>query len=153
MQKRTLSILGLFLLTAGAAVSATSAACAQDIHADRVPAAVKTAFSGKYAPGAAKVSWEIEKGNYEANWGGKSGEDNSAQFTPAGVFVEYAQAIPMSQLPASVAPYVREHYKTRPREAAAVTDAAGAQSYEVEIKGKDLVFAKDGTFVKEEKGD
>ena len=146
MKQITLSILLSAFLAFGTA-------SAQDIHADRVPAAVKAAFSGKYAPGTAKVSWEIEKGNYEANWGGKSGEDNSAQFTPAGAFVEYAQAIPMSQLPASVVPYVRTHYKTKPREAAAVTNAAGDQTYEVEIKGKDLVFAKDGSFVKEEAGD
>lgn len=146
MKKLLLSILPFTFLAFGTA-------SAQDIHADRVPSVVRTAFYHKYAPGSVKVSWEIEKGNYEANWGGKSGEDNSAQFTPAGVFLEYAQAIPMSDLPASVVPYVKAHYKTKPREAAAVTNAAGDQTYEVEIKGKDLVFAKDGSFVKEEAGD
>src|SRR5665213_1424733 len=41
-------------------------------------------------PQAKGVSWEKEKGNYEANWGGKSGEDHSAQFTPSGEFLEIA---------------------------------------------------------------
>ena len=35
-------------------------------------------------PEAKNVGWEKENGNYEANWGGKSGEDNSVQFTPSG---------------------------------------------------------------------
>ena len=63
-----------------------------------VPPAVKTALSKKY-PNASKVTWEKENGNYEANWGGKSGEDNSVQFTPAGDFIEIVNAIPVSQLP------------------------------------------------------
>src|ERR1700704_4146946 len=72
-----------------------------------VPAAVKSALATKYpASSSAKVTWELEKGNYEANWGGKSGEDNSVQFTPSGIFVEEVDAIPIDQLPPSVAAYV-----------------------------------------------
>ncbi|WP_457287765.1 hypothetical protein [Pedobacter sp. UYP24] len=62
-------------------------------------------------PKATKASWEKEKGNYEANWGGKSGEDNSVMFTPAAAFVEIVRAIPVSSLPASIATYVKAHYK------------------------------------------
>lgn len=51
-----------------------------------VPAAVKEALSKKY-PNATKVTWEKENGNYEVTWGGKSEEDNSIQFTPAGNFI------------------------------------------------------------------
>lgn len=123
----------------------------QDIAASKVPSVVRDAFYKKYTPGHDKVSWEKEKGNYEANWGGKSGEDNAAQFTPTGTFVEYAQAIPMDQLPSGVLPYVKGHYTSPAREAAKVTNAAGVLSYEVEIKGKDLVFDAQGNFVKEEK--
>ena len=55
-------------------------------HID-VPAKVKAALQQKY-PEAKNVGWEKENGNYEANWGGKSGEDNSVQFTPSGNFIE-----------------------------------------------------------------
>lgn len=120
----------------------------QDIKAKDVPPAVKEALAKKY-PRATKVSWEKEKGNYEANWGGKSGEDTSVQFTPAGAFVEEVNAISVNQLPAEVALYVKSHYNgAKVKEAGKVTDAAGKHFFEAEIKGKDLIFDEGGKFVK-----
>jgi hypothetical protein len=127
------------------------AAFAQDLKEKDVPSVVRTALTKQF-PAAAKVSWEKEKGNYEANWGGKSGEDNSAQYTPAGGFVEIVRAIPVISLPANIATYVSSHYGgARIKEAGKVTDAGGKESYEAEIKGKDLVFDLKGNFVKEDK--
>ena len=92
------------------------------------------------------------KGNYEANWGGKSGEDNSVQFTPTGEFIEIVNAISVSELPKPVLAYVKEHYKgAKITEAGKVTDAKGKISYEAEVKGRDVIFDKDGNFVKSEK--
>ena len=123
---------------------------AQDLKTKNVPVEVKLAFSKKY-PEAAKVSWEKEKGNYEANWGGKSGEENSAQFTPTGNFVEIVKAIKITDLPASVVPYVKEHYKgEKVKEAGRVSDAAGKTMYEAEIKGGDLIFDEQGKFLKKD---
>ena len=113
-----------------------------------VPAAVKTALSNKY-PEATKVTWEKEKGNYEANWGGKSGEDNSVQFTPTGEFIEIVKAMPVSQLPQAIITYVKEHYKgAKITEAGKVTNAKGKITYEAEVNGKDLIFDENGNFVK-----
>jgi hypothetical protein len=121
---------------------------AQDLKTKDVPAVVKEALSKKY-PNSTKVSWEKEKGNYEANWGGKSGEDTSVQFTPAGEFVEEVDAIAVSQLPASVATYVKTHYNgAKIKEAGKVTDAEGNKLFEAEIKGKDLLFSQSGAFIK-----
>lgn len=115
-----------------------------------VPPVVKTALTKKY-PEASKVTWEKEKGNYEANWGGKSGEDNSVQYTPTGDFIEIVNAIPVSQLPVPVLAYVKEHYKgAKITEAGKVTDAKGKISYEAEVHGKDIVFDEKGNFVKAE---
>jgi hypothetical protein len=142
MKRSILSI----LIIAALAVNAM----AQDIKAKDVPPAVKEALAKKY-PNATKVSWEKEKGDYEANWGGKSGEDTSVQFTPAGAFVEEVDAIPVSQLPAAVAPYVKAHYNgSKIKEAGKVTDAAGRHLFEAEIKGKDLIFDESGKFVKKD---
>ena len=140
--KKTILILlpGLLLALAG---------FSQDIKEKDVPAAARTAFSKKY-PDVAKASWEKEKGNYEANWGGKSGEDHSAQFSPSGEFLEIVDAIPVSSLPADISSYVTTHYNAKIREAGKVTDKSGKQSYEVEIKGKDLIFGLDGKFIREE---
>ncbi len=125
---------------------------AQDLKEKDVPATVKAALVKKYPESKNfKVSWEKEKGNFEANWGGKSGEDNSAVFTPAAAFVELVQSIPISELPASVAPYIKQHYKgAKIKEAGKVTDASGKHMFEAEIKGKDLIFDEKGVFIKED---
>jgi hypothetical protein len=121
---------------------------AQDVKSKQVPAVVKEALAKKYTT-AIKVAWEKEKGNYEANWGGKSGEDTSVQFTPSGIFVEEVNAIPVNQLPLSVAAYVKEHYNgTKIKEAGKVTDAEGRKMFEAEIKGRDLIFDESGKFIK-----
>jgi uncharacterized protein YxeA len=136
------------ILCALAITVLTGIATAQDLKSKDVPVAVKEALAKKY-PNATKVSWEKEKGNYEANWGGKSGEDTSVQFTPAGAFVEEVDAIAVSQLPVAVAPYVKTHYHgAKIKEAGKVTDAAGHHFFEAEIKGKDLIFDENGKFVK-----
>ncbi|WP_426671386.1 PepSY-like domain-containing protein [Mucilaginibacter sp. McL0603] len=136
------------ILSAFVLATLAGSAMAQDIKAKDVPAAVKETLTKKY-PNATKVSWEKEKGNYEANWGGKSGEDTSVQFTPAGAFVEEVNAIPVSQLPAAVSAYVKTNYNgAKIKEAGKVTDAAGNHFFESEIKGKDLLFDESGKFLK-----
>jgi Putative beta-lactamase-inhibitor-like, PepSY-like len=120
-------------------------------HHITVPAVVKSSLYRKYAD-ARNVTWEKEKGNYEANWGGKSGEDKSVQFTPAGDFIEIVNAIPASQLPASTITYIKEHYKgSHISEAGKVTDAKRKLSYEVEVNRKDIIFDEKGNFVQAEK--
>lgn len=127
-------------------------ACAQDLKTADVPQNIKSACLKKFPETAkAKVSWEKEKGNYEANWGGKSGEDNSAMFTPSGNFVEIVKAISVSQLPTTALTYIKEHEKgAKIKEAGLVTDSNGTVTYEAEIKGKELVFDKEGKFLKTE---
>jgi hypothetical protein len=123
-------------------------AAAQRVKIADVPAAVKTALQQKY-PSASGVSWEKEKGNYEANWGGASHEDHSVLFTPAGAFVELVEAMPVAQLPAGVADYVHSHYPgAKITEAGKVTDSEGRTRYEAEVKGKDLLFDEKGNFLK-----
>lgn len=131
-----------------ACIILAASAMAQDIKTKDVPANVKAALVKKY-PNATKVNWEKEKGNYEANWGGKSGEDTSVQFTPAGVFVEEVDAIAVTELPAAIPAYVKAHYnRAKIKEAGKVTDANGKKMFEAEIKGKDLLFDQDGKFIK-----
>ncbi|HEY4060430.1 MAG TPA: PepSY-like domain-containing protein [Puia sp.] len=126
---------------------------AQTLKPSDVPPAVRAGFGKKY-PDATRVTWEKEKGNFEANWGGKSGEDNSVQYSPSAKFLEYARAIPAGDLPAAVSSYVKTHYKGQAiREAARVTDAAGRVTYAAEIKGKELIFDDKGSFLKAGSGD
>lgn len=140
------------LLAVLLSATATTVLHAQDLKTKAVPANVKAALVKKYPEAAKfKVSWEKEKGNYEANWGGKSGEDNSVVFNPSGTFVEIVKAISISELPKSIAPYVAAHYKgAKIKEAGKVTDAAGKTMYEAEIKGSDLIFDENGNFLKKD---
>jgi predicted nucleotidyltransferase len=122
----------------------------QDLKEKDVPMKIKLAFAKKYDH-IKKVNWEKEKGNYEANWGGKSGEDNAAIFTPSGIFVEIVVAIPVNELPKHVIAYVSQNYKGATiKEAGKVTDASGKHMFEAEIKGKDLIFDGKGVFIKED---
>lgn len=116
-----------------------------------VPKVVKDAFARKF-PEAKNVTWETEKGNFEANWGGQSGEDNSVLYTPLGKFLEAGKAIALNQLPARAVSYVKSHYKGAPiTEAMQITSANGKITYEAEVHGKDIIFDEHGNFVKKEK--
>ena len=118
-----------------------------------VPAAVKTALNNKYPESHSyHITWEKEKGNYEANWGGKDGEANSVQFTPKGEFIEIVKAIPSAELPKPILTYVAGHYKgAKLGDIGKVNDAKGKTSYEVEVHGKDVIFDEMGNFVAVEK--
>jgi hypothetical protein len=121
---------------------------AQKLKSSDVPDAVKSALTKKY-PAATGVNWEKEKGNFEANWGGRSKEDNSVVFTPDGAFVEQVVAMKVADLPIAIPLYVKKNYSgAKISEAGKVTDAAGKISYEAEVKGKDLVFDESGNFLK-----
>ena len=129
-------------------VLVTHAGFAQRLINSHVPTVVKTALAQKY-PTAVGVTWEKEKANYEANWGGRSGEDNSVVFTPAGDLVETVVAIPVPGLPAGVAAYVTRNYPgAKIKEAGKVTRADGRITYEAEVNKKDLVFDESGKFVR-----
>lgn len=123
---------------------------AQSLKKADVPAAVQKALTQKY-PSASHVNWEKEKGNYEANWGGKSNEDNSVLFKPSGEFVEMVVAIPVSGLPAGVVAYVQKNYRgAKIKEPGKVTYANGKTGYEAEVNKKDMIFDEAGNFVRVE---
>jgi hypothetical protein len=148
--KKIFSITVIFLAVCSASFAQREKGERESKEKISVPAAVKDALSKKY-PTATKVTWEKEKGNYEANWGGRSGENNSVQFTPAGNFIEIVNAIPVSQLPVSVITYVNTHYKgAKISEAGKVTDAKGKIFYEAEVNRKDILFDVKGNFIKSE---
>ena len=118
-----------------------------------VPAVVKSANMKKFPESKTHhITWEKEKGNYEANWGGKDGEANSVTYTPSGTFKEIVKEISVNELPKNTQAYIKEHYKnTRFGDIGKVLDAQGKTSYEVEVNRKDVIFNESGNFVKVEK--
>ncbi|RWY48060.1 PepSY-like domain-containing protein [Mucilaginibacter gilvus] len=123
-------------------------ASAQKINSAKVPASVKKSFSLAY-PSVKTVKWEKENGGYEAGF--KQGNSEmSAFFKADGTQKESETEIKATELPAAVALYVKEHYKGAAiKEAAKITKTAtGEINYEAEVKGKDLLFDKDGKFIR-----
>ena len=111
----------LMMVTFGSAIAIS--ACGQKLDASKVPAAVKTAFTTKYAGLSAK--WEKEDGKYEANFK-QDGNTMSAMFKPDGTFTESEMDIKVSDLPASVLLYLKQHYTGKNiKEGAKITKADG----------------------------
>ena len=122
----------------------------QKLDASKVPAVVKTSFAKQYT-GITDVKWEMEDGAYEAGFR-KDGKSMSAIFDPNGTFKESEVVIKITELPAGVLDYMKQHYKgITVKEAAKITKANGEVNYEAEIKGKDVVFDTNGKFIKEAK--
>src|SRR5579859_4543106 len=96
------------LIAIAFALTATPA-IAQKVKQADVPTIVRSALEKKY-PKATAVTWEKEKGNFEANWGGPSNEDNSVIFSPNGQFIEQVVAIPVASLPSAITSYIKQHY-------------------------------------------
>ena len=121
-------------------------ACAQKIDAAKVPAAVKASFAKQY-PGITNT-WEKEGEKYEAGFK-KDGNTMSALFETNGTMTESEVDIKVSALPAKVLTYVKENYKGKSiKEGAIITKADGTLTYEAEVDGQDLIFDKNGNFLK-----
>lgn len=135
---------------------------AQKISADKVPAAVSSAFKVKF-PNVIKVSWEVENANeYEAGFK-LNGEEVSANFDKAGKWLETETEIKVSALPATIQSTLNKEFAGfKTNEASKIESLKNGKGFEVEIqKGEetyDVLFSSDGkmvskTKVKKEKGD
>lgn len=112
--------------------------------------AAKAAFTKAY-PGATKVKWEKEDGNFEVSFT-LNGQEASAIYDAKGGLVESEQELKVTNLPAVITAYMREHYKgISVKGAAKITKAGGTVNYEAAIKGKDVLFDANGKFLKEVK--
>jgi hypothetical protein len=116
---------------------------------DKPTTAAEAAFV-KTFPGATKVKWEKEAGDYEVSF--KSGKkEMSAVFTPAGALKESEEEIEATLFPAAATAYIKEHYKgAKIKETAKITKSNGEVNYEAEVNDTDLIFDKDGKFIKAE---
>ena len=126
----------------------TSLTFAQKLQEKDVPAPVKTAFQKNF-PQAKVEKWEKEGINFEAEFELNKSEQ-SVLFDAQGDIIETEIEIEISELPNGILDYVKKNYKGQSvKEAAKITDTKGTLTYEVEIKGMDLLFASNGKFIKE----
>lgn len=134
------------MMTAIVAVSIAFTASAQKLNGSKVPASVKASFAKQYPGTTAK--WEKEDGKYETNFK-QNAHTMSAMFEPNGTFTESEMDIKVTDLPATVLSYVKEHYKGKNiKETAKITKADGTVNYEAEVSGMDVIFDSNGKFLK-----
>ncbi|MFD2584225.1 hypothetical protein ACFSR6_17100 [Pedobacter vanadiisoli] len=131
------TIFGILLLAGSVAT-----AYAQKINASKVPVPVIAAFTKLHA--GTKVSWEMEKKDYEAGFK-LNGKETSEVYSAKGVLLETETAIKVIELPATVLAKLKG---SKIAEAAKITKADGTIYYEAEVKGKDLMFDANGNPVK-----
>lgn len=136
----------LFLLVSVTIFS--GCANAQKMKSSEVPAAVKSAFERQY-PDVKDVDWEKEDSNYEAGFEVNKIE-TSVVYDVSGNLIETEVEIAVSALPQTAQDYIAKNYpKSKISEAAKITDASGAITYEAEVGESDLIFDANGNFVKE----
>ena len=124
---------------------------AQKMQDKNVPAIVKSAFQKKY-PTAKEVKWDKEGSSYEASFD-LNKSDNSVLMDAQGIVIETEVEIELNQLPKAALDYINNHYAgKKAKEGAKITDAKGIVTYEVELKGIDVIFDSNGKFIKEIKG-
>lgn len=115
-------------------------------NASNVPANAKSNFEKDF-PGA-KAKWDKEDSNYEASFK-QNNKTMSVLYEGNGNKLETEQDIDTSGLPQAVKDYVSQNYKGETiKEPALITKANGEVNYEAEVKGNDLLFTKDGQFIK-----
>jgi hypothetical protein len=123
--------------------------CESKLKESQVPAPVRAAFE-KQHPGT-KGKWEKEEGNYEVSFD-KDGKEQSLVINETGTILETEYSIPVTELPAPVAGYIKDHYNgAEIKDAAKITNNKGEIMYEAAIKGKDVIFDANGNYLKEAK--
>lgn len=123
-------------------------ASAQEKLKSVVPSAAAKAGFQQQFPGATKVKWEKEKGDYEVNFMDK-GTEMSALIDAKGALKETESSIAAAELPAAVRTYIQANYKGQSvKEAAKIKSADGTITYEAEVNKSDLIFDAAGKFVK-----
>jgi len=120
--------------------------CAQKNN-DKIPATVKSAFAKKY-PAVKKARWDVEDKNFEVSFE-ENEVDISILYDAQGNEKEVEKEINMKDLPQAIKDYIAKNYiGVKIQETAKITDDKGVSTYEVEIKGKDLLFDLNGNFIK-----
>jgi hypothetical protein len=127
----------------------SAAAYSQNIDESQVPAAVKSGFTSMY-PAVTGVEWELEHGNYEAEFK-ENKTETSVIFDESGKHIQTETEIPVSSLPETIKSYVSSKLDNKKiSEATKITAADGEIKYEIGIKNTDYLFDSGGNLLKSE---
>jgi Putative beta-lactamase-inhibitor-like, PepSY-like len=114
----------------------------------KVSESLQTSFQ-KMFPSANNLKWEKEGKDFEASFI-LNGVKTSAIFDSNGNWKETEEAVTEKDIPAKAVTYFKQHYKNATvKETAKITSATNKITYEIGIKGKDILFDAEGNFIKE----
>jgi Putative beta-lactamase-inhibitor-like, PepSY-like len=113
-----------------------------------IPVVVKDAFEKQF-PGVKAIKWDKENTDYEASF--KINKiNNSVLFDSQGNILETEKEISITDLPKGILDYVSKNYPTQKvKGAAQINSAKQGLLFEIEVKGKDILFDANGAFLKE----
>lgn len=128
---------------------------AQSKEKKEVPKMVQEAFQKEYPN--TKVSWDIEKVGYEAEFK-LNGKSASVNYDRNAIKTDTEIEITEKELPKSALEYVKKQYSnSKIKECAKITDNKKNVTYEIEIKidkkDSDVIFDSKGNFMKIVQGD
>jgi len=115
----------------------------------KAPPAVETAFNKSF-PNTTVEKWNKEDDKYEAEFS-KEGKSMSATFDVSGNLVETETDIEVSELPAAITAYVKTNYEGAAIKEAEIIQKGSDTMYELEVKDAELLFDRNGNFLKAEK--
>lgn len=129
------------------AVTLATGLFAQSVPASKVPKAVQSGLTAKF-PKATVVKWDKEGNDFEASFSVEN-RSISILLNAKGEILETEEEIAANMVPAAALAYMQKNYpKTTIKEMAKITRQNGEVVYELEVKGKDLLFDTNGNFVK-----
>ena len=115
-----------------------SAAYAQKIHEDKVPANVLSNFKKQFT--TTKSQWEMDETDFEVNFK-INGTEYSAKYDQLGNWLETEQEIKKSELPVSINQSIEKEFpKTEVEEVEKVSYPNHKTVYELEIKNREQKF-------------
>ncbi len=113
----------------------------------KVPSAAKQSFA-KTHPGI-DGEWGKEGANYEVNFK-DADKTMSCVIEANGIILETETDIAINQLPEAASIFIKGHYKDATiKDASQIVRNNGEVNFEAEINDKDVLFDKDGKFIKE----
>lgn len=124
---------------------------AQTVPVSKIPALVQAGFSKNY-PTVTKLKWDKEDKDFEASFSLEN-RKISVLLNAKGDILETEEEVSKNAIPPAAIEYVQKMYpKSSIKETAKITKQSGEVVFEVEVKGKDLLFDAKGNILTNKKG-
>lgn len=135
------------LLAVGLLYFSLAAVQAQKITDSEVPVVIKDAFAKMY-PGIKKASWSKVDTIYIASFS-DGNYKGAVSFANDGKWTERETVIPVKSIPVNIKNYLEANYKNEIISGAVkITKSSGEMRYRVAVGNKQILFTKEGDFIK-----